>query len=378
MTSTVRLVLCGSALCLASVACGSGAREEVATEMVVPITIEPARLGSIRAVIHASGLVQPAPGADLAVIAPEPARIAELPKAEGDPVRQGDLLVRFDIPSLSAQAEGKNAEVASVEARVQNAKAAQARAHDLFERGVAARKEMEDADRELAEAMAALDQARAGRSASQTLAERVTVRATFNGIVARRWHNPGDLVEASASDPILRVIDPNRLEVDASVPIDDVSRVMIGASAFLTGSVDFSLGALKVVSRPAAVEEGTAGVPVRLAFVTHTRLPAGTPVQVDISAEEHLNVVLVPVAAVVREAEETAVFVAVGNKARRRVIVPGLGNAEHVEVRSGLKAGELVITRGQAGLPDGATISVTPAQTSAPEKPADETPAADK
>jgi multidrug efflux pump subunit AcrA (membrane-fusion protein) len=38
----------------------------------------------------------------------------------------------------------------------------------------------------------------------------------------------------------------------------------------------------------------------------------------------------------------------------------GLANAGQVEIRSGLKAGEQVIVRGQNGLPDGATVTVSP------------------
>jgi multidrug efflux pump subunit AcrA (membrane-fusion protein) len=55
------------------------------------------------------------------------------------------------------------------------------------------------------------------------------------------------------------------------------------------------------------------------------------------------------------------VFVAAGGKAERRPVVTGLTDGQHVEVKSGLKAGELVITGGQSGLPDGTAISVTPA-----------------
>ena len=92
------------------------------------------------------------------------------------------------------------------------------------------------------------------------------------------------------------------------------------------------------------------------------------PVQVEIDAEEHTNVVLVPVEAIVREGEETAVFVAKDDKAERRAVVVGIVDAAHAEIREGVKAGEQVIVHGQAGLPDGAAIT--------PEKPADEKPAA--
>ena len=330
--------------------------EDVETKTVVPVMTAPATTGTIHAVIHATGTITPAPGADLAVRAPETARIAEMPKAEGDRVRKGDLLVRFEIPSLTADVESRRAQVSAAQARVDNAKAAQTRAHDLFDRGVAARKEVEDADRELADAQAALAEAQATRSAADTSAERTVARATFNGVVASRMHNPGDLVEPS--DVVLRVIDPQRLEVTANVPLTDVPRIMVGATArMMSGSTTASVP-LTVISRPAAVAPGTASVPIRLAFRMPTSLPAGTPVEVTIDAEPHENVVIVPLQAIVHEGEQAAVFVANGNKAERRPVALGVSDDTRVEVTSGVKAGEPVIVQGQAGLPDGAAISV--------------------
>ena len=70
--------------------------------------------------------------------------------------------------------------------------------------------------------------------------------------------------------------------------------------------------------------------------------------------------VLVPAAAVIREGNEAVVFVAAGDKAERRIVEVGLTDGEHVEITKGLKAGELVITKGMNGLPDDAKITTEP------------------
>jgi RND family efflux transporter MFP subunit len=340
-------------------ACSDQGAEEVDSETVVSVKTAVATLGTIRGVVHATGIVSPAPGAELVVVAPEAARIAEIPHAAGDQVRQGDLLVRFEIPTSAAEVQRQQAEVGRAQATLENARAAQMRARSLFDRGVAARKEVEDSNRAGADAEAALTQARASLAASEALAGRAIVRATFDGVVAKRLHNPGDLVEAIAGDPVLRVVDPRRLEVVASVPIADASRVEVGAPARLASAPgNGSTVALKVVSGPAAVEIGTAAVPVRLGFVGPADLPTGTPVQADIDAEQHRNVVLVPAVAIVREGEETAVFVASGEKAQRRAVQIGIAAGTNVEIVSGVKAGDMVIVEGQAGLPDGAAITI--------------------
>ena len=347
------------ALCLlAGSACRSQTAEEVDSTSAVAVKTAPATRGTIRGVVHTTGLVNPAPGAELVIVAPEAARIADISHAGGDIVRKGEVLVRFEIPSATAEVQKLRAEVTRAATVLDNARAAQARARDLFERGVAARRDVEDANRSVAEAEAAVAAARASLGAAETVAGRATVRATFNGIVARRYHNPGDLVEPVADDPVLRVIDPRRVEVVASVPLADVSRVEVDAPGHLvnasTGAPDVGL---TVLSRPAAVEAGTAAVPVRLAFSGPVNIPVGTPVQVDIEAEQHRDVVLIPAAAIVREGEETAAFVANAKTAERRTVRIGLTDGTNVEIVSGITAGENVIVDGQAGLPDHAAIT---------------------
>ena len=342
---------------------GEPPAEEVESVAAVAVRTAPATVGTIRGVVHTTAIVAPSPGADLVVIAPDAARIAEVPRAPGDRVRRGDLLVRFEIPSSQAEAQRQRAEVARAQATLDNAQRAQVRARELFDRGVAARKDVEDANRTVAEAEAALAQGHASLTAAQSVAARSIVRAPFDGIVASRQHNPGDLVEPTATDAVLRLIDPRRLEVVAQVPLPDVPRLEIGISARLTSTpVGSPEVTLKVISRPAAVEPGMATVPVRLAFVAPATFPSGMAVEADIDAEQHSNVVLVPAAAIVREGEQTAVFVVADGKARRRAVKIGVATAEHVEIVSGVRAGEAVIVDGQAGLPDDAAITASEAK----------------
>ena len=128
-------------------ACRGKTVEEIETTAAAPvkiITLAPATLGGI---VAATGVVAAAPGADWVITAPEPARILELPKAEGDRVRTGDLLVRFEIPSATTHVANRRAEVEQAQARVENAQASATRLTTLVGHGVAAQKELEDARR---------------------------------------------------------------------------------------------------------------------------------------------------------------------------------------------------------------------------------------
>ncbi len=345
-------------LLVAAAACGRAPAEEIETSASVPvrtITIEPR---GIEGVVAVTGAVTPAPGADWAITAPEAARIAELPKAEGDPVRPGDLLVRFDIPSLDADAAARRAELDQARARLENATAASKRLRTLVEHGVAAQKELEDARRELAEAAAAVEQARAAVASVDALASRRVVRARFAGVVARRTHNPGDLVDPSAAEPILRIIDPARLQVVASVPIAALPRVRTGQRASVLDPSGTSHTA-RVLTTPVAVERTAVTGDVRLAFDSPVSLAAGTPVQVQITTERHDGVLVVPAVALVRDGDATYVLVVDReHKAHRRAVTTGLQTEKDAEITSGLQRGDLVVVQGQQGLPDGGAVTV--------------------
>lgn len=331
--------------------------EELETTAAAPvktITLAPATLEGM---VAASGIVAAAPGADWVITAPEPARILELPKAEGDRVRTGDLLVRFEIPSASTDVAARRAEVDQAQARVENAQASATRLTTLVEHGVAAQKDLEDARRELAEARAAVAQAEAASQSAAVVQSRAVVRARFDGVVAKRSHNPGDMVEASASDVILRVIDPSRLQVIAAVPIPELRRIEVGkrVRVLVPGSPDADEG--KVLSRPAAVEPSGVTADVRIAFSAGTKLAAGTPVRVEIASEARPNALAVPIEALIREDDDTFVMIAGSDKkAHKRKVEVGLTTPATAELTGGVKAGERVIVQGHQGLPDAADI----------------------
>lgn len=339
--------------------CSKPTVEEVQTTAAAPVKTLVLAAAPLEGVVAASGIVSAAPGADWVITAPEPARIVELPKAEGDRVQPGDLLVRFEIPARTTDVAARRAEVAQARAHVDNAQASVTRLTTLFEHGVAAQKELEDAKRDLSEAQAALAQAEAGTEAAAVLAARSIVRARFAGVVATRAHNPGDMVEATSADVILRVIDPTKLQVVASVPIPDLARVQVGrpARVLVPGAEEPEAG--KVLTRPAAVEPTGVSADVRLSFNAQTKLAVGTPVRVEIVAEQRPSALAVPLEAIIHEDEDAFVMVAGGdNKAHKRKVTIGLTTPKLAEITGGLKAGDAVIVQGQQGLPDGAAITL--------------------
>ncbi|HXH23846.1 MAG TPA: efflux RND transporter periplasmic adaptor subunit [Vicinamibacterales bacterium] len=332
----------------------------------VPVAAQPVETGTLRTLVRATGLVVPAEGAEFLVFAPEPARLVEVTKQKGDAVRSGEPLVRFDLPLALQELARQRAELARAESTAENARTAAARMREFADRGLVPRRDLDVAERELADATAALERVRRQYAAAEAAAARTIVRAPFDGVVLERFHEPGDLVQAAATDPVLRIADPRRIEVMAHLPPGDLPRIVPGAAARMPHPADGTPVRLTVAG-PAPRRGGTTApstapdnsVPVRLAFVDPVTVPIDTTVQVEIEAGERTGVLLVPAEAVIHENGRTFVMVADGNRASRRTVTTGAADdTGRVEIVEGVRPGELVITRGHVGLDDGALVTV--------------------
>jgi RND family efflux transporter MFP subunit len=352
----------GLCLAIAISACSREAPRVVERqETVVPVGAVAAQRAAIRAVIHVSGSVVPAQGGEFLVLAPEPTRLLDVTKNVNDPVKSGDVLARFDLPSAAQNVSRFTADLAAAEAQLENTRVNRDRVRGFVDRGLVPRRDLEVAERDLVDAQDTVARTRRALEAAQAGAGRGVVRAPFDGVVVARTHNPGDLV-VSTTDPILRIVDPRRLEIIASIPRKEQSRVVTGATARVAAAgadqvrLTVAGPVTEVSSGALAKEEDT--VPFRLVFAEPTSLAVDTPLQLDIDAEEHTDTVLVPTEALVRDGSDLAVFVAAQGYAERRRVKTGIEDAARTEITEGVRAGELIITRGHIGLADGAAITV--------------------
>ena len=93
------------------------------------------------------------------------------------------------------------------------------------------------------------------------------------------------------------VFDPTRLEVIASVPVQDLARIVIGHVAHIVNPVTGQSDDATVLTKPITVDATSATAEVRLSFAAPTTLSVGTGLRVRILAVEKHGVLIVPTAA---------------------------------------------------------------------------------
>jgi RND family efflux transporter MFP subunit len=343
----------------ASAACSRAPESAPVETTAISVSTAVARVENLRDVIRAPGMVVPSLAAEWVIFAPEPAQVAELPKAEGDPVAVGDLLVRFTVESIAQDVAVRQMELAQATSRLENATAQLDRIAPLFERGVASRNAYEQARDEQATARSAAAQTTNQLAAARALQDTTAIRARFAGVIAKRWHNPGDIVMPGEHDPVLQVVDPTRVQVAVQLPMAELSRVLPGLIATVQPFTESAALPAAVVMRPSSTDSSAPTAEVRLALSGTEILPVDSPVSVEILVDERTDALVVPAAAVVRGDTGTfVVIVGADGLAHRRDVRIGLATRDKVQIAAGLSAGEVVITSDLAELAEGTAIVI--------------------
>ena len=278
--------------------CGRDAEPEAALTGAIQVSVEPARLNMLQRIVSARGAITPMPDGDFTVHATETSTVVELPLAEGSVVKMGDIIARFEVPSRVAAIQAAELEIALGLTRVNAARARVTQLTSLVGQGLAPRVDLDTAQGDLARAQTELGAARQILASERVAEERATVRAKFDGVVANRWHYAGDTVLGTGTDPVIRVIDPTRVQITADVLVQDLGQIVNGQTATVTPMGEMPMAATVTrVTTPTSPDAGTASVTLTLAPGT-TSPPTGTAVLAEILIASVPDALVVPTAAI--------------------------------------------------------------------------------
>jgi RND family efflux transporter MFP subunit len=320
------------------------------------VSVEIARVQTLRAAVAGPGLIAPSATGDWTIHAAETGRIVALTKQEGDPVEDNEVLVRFEYATTAATMTLEN-DLAAATHRFATATAEVRKITPLAERGYASRAELDTA--KAAASSAEMDIARIKRmiDAANSENERAVIRARFAGKVAKVFHKEGDLVNGSALDPVMRVIDPTKVEVLMSVQVQELGQVQVGQQATVM-TAEGGAQPATVIERPLPTDPRAPTVDIRLALTNPATTPAiDSPVSVEILLAERPNVIAMPTAAVIHDGPKAYVML-VGDDSRalRREVTIGVSARDRVEIAAGVAAGERVIVKDAGAVEVGAVV----------------------
>ncbi len=316
------------------------------------VVVESVALGPTVRVLAVNGRIAP-----LNLVAVKPTvggKVLEVLVAEGDVVARGDVLARVD-------ASGQQAKVRQAMAGLDTGLVAQSQAQASLDRAEAlgdtisrlqlddARSALQTAMQEVARLTALFDQARIEL-------DKFTILAPIAGTILTRDAEAGQAVDPS--DTVFSMADLGKLVVETDVDEAYATQIRLGLPALLQLKGETTRHDGSVSFLAPQVDADTGGLAVKIAFDAAVTAPVGLTVTANIIVDRQDAAITVPRAAIVTDADGSAVFLAVKDVARRRAVTVIDWPAERIEVTEGLMPGDRVITD-TAGLSDGMAIIVT-------------------
>jgi len=269
-----------------------------------------------------------------------PASVVELPLREGERATTGTVVARLDDAALRSA-------MSAAEAAAKAADVDLARVEALLKKGAATPKEAEESRARAAATAAAV-------AAAQDNLRYAVLRAPFEGTVASRSVNVGDVVQPGTT--VIEIEGRGGLEARATVEAGLVSHLRPGLT--LDALVDGQPGPLKATIKAVSA----AGDPATHRFEIRADLPAASGLRSGLFARllvpstNGSRRLLVPRSAVFQRGGLNGVFVVKEGTARLRWIATGPTAGASTEVRAGVDAGESVALD-PADLVDGQSVT---------------------
>jgi len=312
-----------------------------------------------------TGTAAALPNRDVKVSALVPGRVAELRVAEGDAVNEGQALAKLDDRTYRDQLQQAEAAEQQAQANLENARLSHTRNEDLFQRGIVARKDLEDSRTQESVAAAALKQAQAALEIARLNVARTEILSPLNGMVAKRFVSVGEQVDGTAAQPVVEVANLREVEFLGNAPGGYLARMKPGEAVDVaTEAVPGQEFPGRVVATSPSIDPATGVGFVRIRVPNpNGSLRLGMFLTAEIAVDTHRRVLVVPTQAIYKDEEgQPRIFVVNQDSATAVPVKLGIETADRVELAEadGVKEGDNIILSGGYGLGDKAKVQVQP------------------
>jgi RND family efflux transporter MFP subunit len=284
----------------------------------------------------------------------------------GDQVKAGQLLATLEVPELQDELNSALATEQHTEADYKNAHLDYTRlvAVNQEHPNLVAQQDLDTAEAKDLSAAAAVAAAKADAKKFQTMVDYTRITAPFDGVVTRRYADPGALIQAgTASDTqaksLVRVSDNYQLRLDFPVSVDYVKYIKLG------DPVEVRVESLNNKPFTGTISRFTHDVDMDTRTMTteievpnlNLELDPGMYATVVLKVERRPQVLAIPTEAVAGDKKNTVYVVTQNHKIEERTVTLGLETPEKYEVVSGLDEGDLVVIGNRAQFQPGQKVA---------------------
>lgn len=354
LPSWIRAICLSLGVGLLLTACGKQEEkpQKVAPSTIISTTTSETTSLEIReeAVGTIEGLVDPTVAAEVA------ARVVRVLVHPGQKVDKGDPIVLLDPTDFSLQRGEAQAEVARIQALIQNQQRIVERNQTLVEKNFISQNAVEDATTQLAALKQQLAGARSRLATVEHTGSKARVLSPLQGTVEKQIVSPGDFV--NVGDPLIQIISNQRLRAHLPFPEGTAARLKPGLKVRLSTPTSPEEVTSTIRELKPLIGETNRSVDVIADIIDQPGWQSGASVNGTVILGEREAAVVVPEQSVVLRPAGEVVYIIKDGVAYQRKVKTGVRQSGRVEITEGLQAGEIVAVDGAAFLTDQAKVTV--------------------
>jgi multidrug efflux system membrane fusion protein len=293
---------------------------------------------------------------------------------EGDIVQKGDLLIEIDPRPYQVALEQAEGQLARDQAILENAKVDLDRYANLLKQNAVNEQQWATQKALVGQTEGIVKTDQGVINADKLNLTYCKITASITGRVGLRLVDPGNIVHATDSNPMLVITQVQPISAIFTVAEDDLPRVLRKLAAgqhlqvdaydragYLTGS-KLGTGTLETVDNQ--IDPTTGTLRLRANFDNSNKLLFPNQfVNLRLLLEVKSGVVLVNSAVIQRTTTTTYVYVVKDDKtATVRPITVGITEGDYTEIPSGLDAGDVAVMTGVDKLSEGTPVTVAMAE----------------
>ncbi len=288
------------------------------------------------------------------------AKLTDVLVREGQPVRKGDVLARFDTADLTARLTEKLSNLDGSKAQLELAAKTRAKSATLRRNDIVSETNLDQAQSSFEFQQAQVAALGAQVELARKALRDAVVLSPIAGTVATRSVHPGENLAVNA--PMFTIVDLSRVEVEATVPADEVAR--LGTDQPVSLRVE-GFGDRRFPGRIARInpmaKAGSRAIPVYVSVDNADgALRGGMFASGEVLVKEAERAVALPPVAIRTDDQGDFVLVvaANGRTERRAVARRGLWARGDLVQVDGLAEGDRVVTGNLPGLTAGRAVTV--------------------
>ena len=282
----------------------------------------------------------------------------------GARVKKGELLAEIETPEVDQQLQQSRSNLATAEANLKLAEITKNRYQDLLQTNAVSQQDVDNAIGTYNANNSIVQANQANVKQLETLQSFEKIYAPFDGIITARNTDIGDLINSGSNGNVktdlFHISQPGVLRVYVNVPEEYSQVAKPGLTATLTlaefPGKEFSG---KLVRTADAINSATRTLLAEVDVDNPTgQLLSGSYAEVHFKVPGQVSTFIVPVDTLLFRSEGLRVAVVSGGKAELVQVTPGHDFGESMEIVSGLKGNESIITSPPDSIVSGQQVQI--------------------